>query len=327
LVELLVVIGIIAVLVGLLLPSLSAARRQSQQVKCLASLREIGNGFALYAATYKGYWPCAVHDWGCIQPTTGSYPYPGQPWYPLPTGRQLRWQDRLLPLITSIQDVDDYKEIATKVPNDVLRASSVLWGCPTYRLQDGWNNTNTVDDQVRNGYAMKVYPEMPGPNTNKFKPYIQGTNPPFQYSLASSNQAGRYYKAVEWTKPSDRLLLGEGLAYFIQMGPGPRSNPTGVPPGFTPASHHWWPFNDTVQLDATRNQWENNTYFWVEGTRHAPPDATKQATYNKAYMNALFCDGHAQMVSVKQAWQAICNPGYTRTFATRLLWSVGITSS
>jgi prepilin-type processing-associated H-X9-DG protein len=34
---------------------------------------------------------------------------------------------------------------------------------------------------------------------------------------------------------------------------------------------------------------------------------TKQASYNNKYMNALFCDGHAEPVSVKQAWQAICN--------------------
>jgi prepilin-type N-terminal cleavage/methylation domain-containing protein/prepilin-type processing-associated H-X9-DG protein len=304
LVELLVVIGIIAVLISLLLPSLNSARRTANRTKCLAALREIGNGFAMYAAANKGFWPCAVHDWGCIAPSTGGYPNPGSPWLPLPTGRQLRWQDRLLPYISNITDVEDYKEIATKVPNDFLRSSSVLWGCPAYRLQDGWNNTNTIDDQVRNGYAMNVYPELPGPSTNKFKPYVQGTNPPFTYSLAVTNQAGRYYKAVEWKKASDRLLLGEGLAYFIQMNPTAR-----LASGFNPAIHYWWPFDNTVTLNATTNQWENNTYFWVESTRHAPPNATRQQTYNNAYMNALFCDGHAAPVSVKEAWQAICDPG------------------
>jgi prepilin-type N-terminal cleavage/methylation domain-containing protein len=150
LVELLVVIGIIAVLVGILMPSLSSARRQAQSVKCLSSLREIGNGFAMYAAEFRNVWPCAVHDWG-------------NPTYPLPAGRQMRWQDRILPFITNIKNIEDYKDIATMVPNDVLRSSSVLWGCPTFRVQDGHVFGNTVDDQVRNGYSMNVYTQMPWP--------------------------------------------------------------------------------------------------------------------------------------------------------------------
>jgi prepilin-type N-terminal cleavage/methylation domain-containing protein len=57
LVELLVVIGIIALLISILLPSLSRARQQANLVSCLSNLRQIGQTLQLYTNDNKGFLP------------------------------------------------------------------------------------------------------------------------------------------------------------------------------------------------------------------------------------------------------------------------------
>ena len=59
LVELLVVIGIIAVLVSLLLPSLNKARESSRKVACASNMRSIGQGILMYTNANKGVLPFA----------------------------------------------------------------------------------------------------------------------------------------------------------------------------------------------------------------------------------------------------------------------------
>jgi prepilin-type processing-associated H-X9-DG protein/prepilin-type N-terminal cleavage/methylation domain-containing protein len=64
LVELLVVIGIIALLISILLPSLGKARKAAQAVACTSNLRQIGHAFELYESEYQLYLPTEGRDDG-----------------------------------------------------------------------------------------------------------------------------------------------------------------------------------------------------------------------------------------------------------------------
>ena len=60
LVELLVVIGIIALLIAVLLPVLGRARDKANMVACLSNIRQIGIAFRMYAGDNKDWCPLAA---------------------------------------------------------------------------------------------------------------------------------------------------------------------------------------------------------------------------------------------------------------------------
>ena len=70
LVELLVVIGIIALLVSILLPALNKAREDAKRVRCLSNQRQLVMAWQMYASDNKG------HIVGSNTPA-----YPANPWW------------------------------------------------------------------------------------------------------------------------------------------------------------------------------------------------------------------------------------------------------
>jgi prepilin-type N-terminal cleavage/methylation domain-containing protein/prepilin-type processing-associated H-X9-DG protein len=57
LVELLVVIGVIALLISILLPALNKARETARQLQCLSNMRQVGLAFRFYANDHRQWLP------------------------------------------------------------------------------------------------------------------------------------------------------------------------------------------------------------------------------------------------------------------------------
>jgi len=248
LVELLVVIGIIAVLISILLPSLNAARRQARTTQCLANIRTIGHAFNMYSQAYKGMWPVAVHE-----PSS---------WKPIPQER--RWYDLVAEFVSSerMESINDLEKI---------REKSVIWGCPEWsRIDEGYT---TPGDRYRPGYGMNYYPSYFDDFDLKKLAYLTADR-------------GSYTPQAKWTKSSERALLIDSITHVIS-----------TPQTFDSAGR-WFPY-DPIVFGA----------FYVDAGRHGKYGMTKQESYKKPSVNILFCDGHAETTSVRNAWNAVHNPG------------------
>jgi prepilin-type N-terminal cleavage/methylation domain-containing protein/prepilin-type processing-associated H-X9-DG protein len=188
LVELLVVIGIIAVLIGILLPTLSSARRNSNSVKCLSNLRQIGAAFFLYASEYKGYWPVAVEE-------AGDDIYKA--------AEEHRWPDLIAPFVSSTQQFK-YNDL------EEIRNNSVIWGCPEW-VRTYEHGTGKAD-LVRVGYGMNFLCTYY--DGDKTIAYLYNN---FNDQNPRSDSKMAFTKQTQWTKSAERGLVADSITHVLDI--------------------------------------------------------------------------------------------------------------
>ena len=197
LVELLVVIGIIALLVGILLPSLNKARESANTLKCAANLRSLGQGMAIYLADNKQTF---MPNYTYIAPPTWT----GKPdQYPTNERGYRHWSWYLY---------GDKGQANAQTTAGNLGASAFT--CPSLpsgglpptnttpeNLEPGQTNqfANIIDEQVpRLAYTANeaIIPR------NKFAPGILGARDDGKF-------LSNYVKASQIKRPTETILLTE----------------------------------------------------------------------------------------------------------------------
>ena len=175
LVELLVVIGIIALLMALLLPALSRAREAANRTKCLATLRNMVQAAHLHAQDHQGYMPVAGRIWVQSSPVRATPEGLGDPL----RRRYLYLPDsegkfRPLPLTVALAHYmnvpvrfGDLSELSATLASDELQKhfacpndTERVPGCTIHDAHDQWSRTAGPEycSYTLNGSVLAVMP-------------------------------------------------------------------------------------------------------------------------------------------------------------------------
>ncbi len=289
LIELLVVIAIIALLIGILLPALGAAREAGKSTKCMTQIRHTLQSTIGYAGERAGQAPIAGQMWLMTESKMAREhkDFPGR-WDTLTFWYNKRFKKHFpMPFFLTLADYDglrwetDSREsmmnAAGTGAEDASSGFLSFYRCPSdptfdKGIQDHVGVSLLAGQSTQNWASMPtVIPEM---SSYMFNEYV----------LGQSNKSIKHNRALEGKIdreqfPADTFLLSDGE---------PRQA--------------WGDHFLTVWHDPNRRTWSMWNYHEAMKSHAEPRDRANQFDYNRhgEAMNVGFLDGHVKIVSLRQ---------------------------
>jgi len=318
LIELLVVVAIIALLISILLPSLSAAREQARAAACGAMMKGFGTGLHGYASEFNDYFP-GVNTSGVLTfAAAGSVDALRNPDTPV---QNYDWLTPILKYDTHMEGtragrfktiINDYR-----CPSMAGLTVDELYGV------SGLPDRQDFLDEVANGnfaplsYLMPVHFQWWGRATRDevlatittASGRTETLRPMVHNASWEAAHAGRYRSRIADTGvPARKVMVADGMRYYdiaggqhvidFDVSPNP-----GLFGSFT-TSGGWWSGSTAYGVRNGSPTWGNhgagagspargNNLAWtyrhgISNSSAAPTDARS----NRGSVNAMFFDGH-----------------------------------
>lgn len=277
--ELLVVISIIALLIAILLPSLSKAREQAKAIKCMSNARSLMLGVTYYVQDNRDVLPGPLHP-PIFRTGDTLNKNTERPWFLLARLTPLMSKDDFK--TTSLDDLATCPTLVQQLPDERFKqpqqvindygvsGANPLWSRPYHYLPNTWGNTAPV---YYFGYT----------NTGITWTGFEGALDPGEELYKTNGQRGvsvSYHKPKAITlikRPADEWALGEAWYSFALVPPPPG---TPGPPIPKPTAVGTW------QHIPNPGSPKNTAGSSANPLRNKPPHRDRKGT------NLAYFDGH-----------------------------------
>lgn len=276
LVELLVVIGIIALLISILLPALNRARGQAKQAACLSNIRQIGQAMLMHANEHRQHFPLAGEVWK----DASGHPADNTPTELGDLGmRNYSYMKdlvmRVAPMQIALEPYLGQQVRAQKLQpdgiNEYLNGSAIrVFTCPgNVDEMQGGTQAYQVSKMIANSTSSCGF-NVFLPTSYAFNEAVLG------WGYNPTGHIRQRGNVVRIPHPADVILLGDA---------SPRNSKPGPLNG-------WMVYNDDSKDDTLAD-------FFV-GKLGADRQDRALFDFNRHFgnMNVLFCDGHAESIAL-----------------------------